>query len=30
VEERMRERTAEIGERVGLPLANAFLSIVID
>jgi LmbE family N-acetylglucosaminyl deacetylase len=30
VEERMRERTAEIGEPVGLPLANAFLSIVID
>ncbi|HEY8772391.1 MAG TPA: PIG-L deacetylase family protein [Candidatus Limnocylindria bacterium] len=30
VEERMRDRTAEIGEPVGLPLANAFLSIVID
>jgi LmbE family N-acetylglucosaminyl deacetylase len=30
VEERMRDRTAEIGKPVGLPLANAFLSIVID
>lgn len=30
VEQRMRERTAEIGKPVGLPLANAFLSIVID
>ena len=30
VEKRMRERTAEIGKPVGLPLANAFLSIVID
>jgi len=30
VEQRMRERTAEIGEPVGLPLAHAFLSIVID
>jgi LmbE family N-acetylglucosaminyl deacetylase len=30
VEERMRERTAEIGKPVGLPFANAFLSIVID
>jgi LmbE family N-acetylglucosaminyl deacetylase len=29
-EQRMRERTAEIGEPVGLPLAHAFLSIVID
>ena len=30
VEERMRERTAEIGKPVGLAFANAFLSIVID
>jgi len=30
VEERVRERAAEVGESVGLPLANAFLSIVID
>ncbi len=30
VEERMRDRAAEIGEPVGLPLAHAFLSIVID
>jgi LmbE family N-acetylglucosaminyl deacetylase len=30
VEQRMRDRTAEIGEPVGLALANAFLSIVID
>jgi LmbE family N-acetylglucosaminyl deacetylase len=30
VEQRVRERAAEVGEPVGLPLANAFLSIVID
>jgi LmbE family N-acetylglucosaminyl deacetylase len=30
VEERVRQRAAEVGEPVGLPLANAFLSIVID
>jgi LmbE family N-acetylglucosaminyl deacetylase len=30
VEERVRARAAELGEPVGLPLANAFLSIVID
>ena len=30
VEERLRERAAELGEPVGLPLANAFLSIVLD
>jgi LmbE family N-acetylglucosaminyl deacetylase len=30
VEERVRERAAEVGQPVGLPLANAFLSIVID
>ncbi|HEY8922059.1 MAG TPA: PIG-L deacetylase family protein [Candidatus Limnocylindria bacterium] len=29
-EERVRERAAELGEPVGLPLANAFLSIIID
>ena len=30
VEERVRERAAELGAPVGLSLANAFLSIVID
>jgi LmbE family N-acetylglucosaminyl deacetylase len=30
VEERVRQRAAELGEPVGLQLANAFLSIVID
>ncbi|MEX0709933.1 MAG: PIG-L deacetylase family protein [Chloroflexota bacterium] len=30
VEERMRTRAAELGEPVGMPMANAFLSIVID
>lgn len=30
VEERVRQRAAEVGEPVGLPLANAFLSILID
>jgi len=30
VEERVRQRAAELGEPVGLSLANAFLSIVID
>jgi len=30
VEERMRTRAAELGELVGMPMANAFLSIVID
>ena len=29
VEERVRQRAAELGEPAGLPLANAFLSIVI-
>ena len=30
VEARLRQRAAELGEPAGLPLANAFLSIVID
>lgn len=30
VEERVRERAAEVGQPVGLLLANAFLSIIID
>jgi LmbE family N-acetylglucosaminyl deacetylase len=29
-EERVRQRAAELGEPVGLPLANAFLSILLD